>query len=362
MAEDFSRTGVDITLSDIDIKRAEKAAEPINADATVFDTRDHQAMVETLKQYDLVLGALPGDYGYRALEACVEVGTNTVDVSFTPENPMDLDMRSREKDVTIIPDCGVAPGLSNLLVGYGASKLDRVDEAKIMVGGIPEEPVPPLGYTLTWSADGLIDEYIRDVTIVRDGEKVQTPALSGLEVIEFPGVGELEAFYTDGLRTLVDSFPNVRNLYEKTLRYPGHVEKVKLLRDLGFFSEDPVSIQGELVAPKQVSARLFERSLVMPDVGDLLAMLIRVSGVKDGENQTKEFTVLEYYDHETDTSAMARTTAYTASIVAAILADDGIKEKGVIPMERLGSDHGFVDRVFKELEKRDVSIDERVIT
>jgi saccharopine dehydrogenase-like NADP-dependent oxidoreductase len=362
IAKDFSKTGVKITLSDVDIKRAKKAAAEIGGDYTVFDTSDYRSMVDTLSEYDLVLGALPGNYGTKALEACVETGKSVVDVSFTPEDPSELDSRARDAGIIIIPDCGVAPGLSNLLVGYGASHLDKVDEAKIMVGGIPEKPVPPIGYTVTWSADGLIDEYVRDVSIIKNGKIVQTPALSGLEKIEFPGVGTLEAFYTDGLRSLVKSFPEAKNLYEKTLRYPGHVEKVKLLRELGFFSEEPIKVEGSDVNPKLVSARIFERNLTMPDVGDLLAMMIEVSGMKDGEKKGYRFTVLEYYDHDTGVSAMARTTAYTASIVAGILVNGGIKEKGVIPMEKLGYDHEFFGKVFKELGKREIDIIETEIT
>ena len=275
-------------------------------------------------------------------------------------DPTTLDAAAKKAGITIIPDCGVAPGLSNMLVGYGSSRLDSVEEAKIMVGGIPEKEVPPLGYTITWSADGLIDEYIRDVSIIKDGKIIQVPALSGLENIEFPGVGTLESFYTDGLRTLVQSFPDTKNLYEKTLRYPGHVEKVKLLRELGFFGEEPVTVLGAEVMPKLVSARIFEKSLTMPDVGDLLAMMIEVSGVKDGEKKGFRYHVLEYHDHESGVSAMARTTAYTASIVAGILVDGGIKEKGVIPMEQLGAEHRFVEKVFKEHDKRDIEIKETV--
>jgi saccharopine dehydrogenase-like NADP-dependent oxidoreductase len=361
MGLDFSKTGAEITLSDIDISRARKAADVINADSIRFDTSDHGSMVKTLEEYDFVMGALPGDFGFNALKAVIDAGKNMVDVSFTPEDPTILDIEAKKVGITIVPDCGVAPGLSNMLVGYGSSKLDTVEEAKIMVGGIPEKEVPPLGYTITWSADGLIDEYIRDVSIIENGKMVQVPALSGLENIEFPGVGTLEAFYTDGLRTLVKSFPDTWNMYEKTLRYPGHVEKVRLLRELGFFSEENVTTQGVEVMPKMVSARIFEKNLTMPEIGDLLAMMIEVSGVKDDEKKKFRYHVLEYHDHESGVSAMARTTAYTASIVSEILVDGDIKEKGVIPMERLGFNNKFVSKVFEEYAKRDIMINETVV-
>ena len=360
IAQDFSGKGIELTVGDIDINRARDAADEVGGKSISFDTTDYDQMVEILGDFDLVLGALPGDYGLPALRACVETGKDVVDVSFTPEYPLELDKDAREAGITMIPDCGVAPGLSNLLVGYGASRLDSIHEAKIMVGGIPEKQVPPLGYTVTWSAEGLIDEYIREVSIVKEGELIQVPALSGLESIEFPGVGTLEAFYTDGLRSLVESFPEAENLYEKTLRYPGHVEKVKLLRELGFFSEDPVMVRNSEVKPKLVSARVLERSLTMPDVGDLLAMRVEVSGMKDEERLGFSYRVLEYYDHEKDVSAMARTTAYTASIVAGLLVRGDIQDKGVVPMEKLGANHNLVDNIVSELGKRGVEVEEEI--
>ena len=361
MAKDFASSieGSRLTLADIDEGRAREAAAAIDgADWTTIDTTDHQILVEKLGEYDMALVALPGDYGYRTLKAAIEAKVDVLDISFTPEDPSELDDAAKAAGVTVIPDCGVAPGLSNILVGYSASRLDVVKQAHIMVGGIPETQVPPLGYTITWSAEGLIDEYVREVSIIEDGKTVQVPALSGLEEIEFPGVGVLEAFYTDGLRSLAKSFPDVESMYEKTLRYPGHVESVRLLRELGFFSEEPVKVGGRDVSPRLVTARLLERSLWMPEVGDLLAMRIEVRGEKGGKTVGYEHRILDRYDHETKVSAMARTTAYTAAIVAGMLARGAIKEKGVIPPEKLGMDHVFVETLMSELGKRGVIIEE----
>jgi len=227
-----------------------------------------------------------------------------------------------------------------------------------MVGGIPEIPVPPLGYTITWSAEGLIDEYVRDVGIIEGGKHVRVPALSGLEEIEFPGVGTLEAFYTDGLRTIADSIPGVEEMWEKTLRYPGHVEKVKLLRELGFFSDEPVPVSGTEVQPRLVTARLLERTLWKPEIGDLVAMLIEVKGASSGKETGYRHTLLDRFDHETQVTAMARTTAYTASIVAGMVAKGLVKGPGVIPTERLGMNHEFVEGLMAELGKRGITIEE----
>ena len=361
MARDFSESnpGSKVTLGDISEERAKEAASKISgASGTIINTSNHEALTEQLSGYDLILGALPGDYGYRALEAAIEAKVDTVDVSFTPENPMQLDGEARRAGVTVIPDCGVAPGLSNILTGYSVSRLDNIREAHIMVGGIPETPVPPLGYTITWSAEGLIDEYVREVTIIEKGEKVQVPALSGLEEIDFPGIGKLEAFYTDGLRTLAVSFPEVENMWEKTLRYNGHVEKIKLIRELGFFSGEPVTVEGAEVQPRLVTARLLEKSLWKPEIGDILAMNIEVRGETSGKKEGYRHRIVDRFDHETGVTAMARTTAYTASIVAGMLTQRTIKGPGVIPPERLGINEDFTENIRDQLKRRGVLIEE----
>jgi len=361
IARDFAESvdGAEVVVADKSERMAEAAASRIEgAEWTSVDATDYTSLVESVRGFDLVIGALPGDYGYQALRAAVEVGVDMLDVSFTPENPLELDEAAREAGVTVVPDCGVAPGLSNMLVGHAAAKLDRVRAAHIMVGGIPERPVPPLGYTITWSAEGLIDEYMRDVRIVEGRRIVEVPALSGLEEIEFPGVGRLEAFYTDGLRTLVHTLPGVESMWEKTLRYPGHVERIRLLRALGFFDEEPVAVEGVQVSPRLVTARLLERSLRMPEVGDILAMTVEVAGERQGAETRYRYYLLDRYDRAKGVTAMARTTGYTASIVAQKLAQGAIKERGVVPPERLGMDESLFKDILSGLRERGVQVEE----
>ncbi|MGD2201277.1 MAG: saccharopine dehydrogenase family protein [Candidatus Bathyarchaeota archaeon] len=364
IAQDFSETHPDaqLTLSDINKERAKQAAEGIpGASWTTVNTSEHDQLVEKMAEYDMALGALPGEFGYKALQGALEADVDMVDVSFTPENPLSLDKAAKERGVTLIPDCGVAPGLSNLLVGYSASRLEKVREAHIMVGGIPETPVPPLGYTITWSAEGLIDEYVRDVTIIEGGKPVRVPALSGLEEIDFPGVGKLEAFYTDGLRTLAETIPEAKSMWEKTLRYPGHVEKVRLLRELGFFDDETVTVRGDDVSPRLVTARLLERSLWKPEVGDLLAMNIKVRGEISGKPAGYGYRILDRFDHEKQVTAMARTTAYTASIVAGLLVKGVIEGPGVILPENLGMDQSVAEALLEELKRRGVRVEESLL-
>ncbi|KYH39064.1 MAG: saccharopine dehydrogenase [Candidatus Bathyarchaeota archaeon B23] len=362
IAKDLSEAlaEAEITVADKRPETAERVASTVGGEWTTVDASDRGSIAQALRGFDLAVGALPGDYGYGAMEAAVEAGVDMVDVSYTPENPLTLDGEARRRGMTLIPDCGVAPGLSNMLVGYGASKLDEVREAHILVGGIPERMVPPLGYTITWSAEGLIDEYVRPVHIVEGGRVLEVPALSGLEEVEFPGLGRLEAFYTDGLRTLIDTFRGVESMYEKTLRYPGHVERVRLLRELGLFDEEPIEVDGVEVSPKLFTARLLERHLRMPEVGDLLAMMVEVKGVKAGEGRTIRFHLLDRYDRVRGVTAMARTTGYTASIVAQLLAKGRVEERGVVPPERLGLRPQVFEEILMELRRRGVEVVEQV--
>jgi saccharopine dehydrogenase-like NADP-dependent oxidoreductase len=358
IAQDLSESmaEAEITVADRRRAAAREVASRIGGEWVALDASNKESIARALEGFDLAVGALPGDYGYGAMESAVEVGVDMVDVSYTPENPLTLDERAKRRGVTLIPDCGVAPGLSNMLVGYAASRLDEVKSAHILVGGIPERPVPPLGYTITWSAEGLIDEYVRPVRIVEGGRVVEVPALSGLEEIDFPGLGRLEAFYTDGLRTLLETFRGVEKMYEKTLRYPGHVEKVKLLRELGLFDEEPLEVEGIEVSPKLFTARLLEKHLTMLEVGDLLAMMVEVKGLKLGEKKGIRFHLLDRYDRERGVTAMARTTGYTASIVAQMLAKGGIDERGVIPPERLGMKPQLFEEILSELKARGVEV------
>jgi saccharopine dehydrogenase-like NADP-dependent oxidoreductase len=199
------------------------------------------------------------------------------------------------------------------------------------------------------------------VSIVKNGKVVQVEPLSGLEEIDFPGVGRLEAFYTDGLRTMLYTV-KTREMWEKTLRYPGHADKIKLLKALGFLDSETVEVSGTKIEPREVTARLFEKKLKRPDVRDIVVMLIKVNGKKDGKKIEHVYTVLDHYDKVRQVTSMARTTAYTASIVAQLLALKGIEETGVIPPEKLGMNDNIFRRVVGELRKKKVHVKEETKT
>ncbi len=324
--------------------------------AVTLDAYDFTELVSTIEKFDLAIGALPGDVGYQSLRAAIKARVDFVDVSFMPENPLPLNDTATEAGIAIVPDCGIAPGISNLLVGHATSKIDTVESVKIMVGGLPETPVDPLDYTITWSPEGLVDEYTRKATIIKNGKLAQVDALTGLEEIDFPKVGKLEGFYTDGLRTLIHTVKGAKTMWEKTLRYPGHVQKVKLIKALGFLDSRPIRVGGVRIAPRDVTTKLFEQKLQKPHVKDILVMRIEVTG-KIGEiEQRFTYQMLECYDKKNNATAMARTTGYPASIVAQLIAQKVIRETGVIPLEKLGSNDTIFSKIITELEARQMKI------
>jgi len=350
-----------ITMVDVDKSRAEEAASKIglnNVSWLQTDASNHSELVSTIKKFDLILGALPGGMGFKLCKASVAAKVNLIDVSYTPENVMALNKDAAKAKVCIIPDCGMSPGLGNILVGRAVSKLDKVESVHLLNGGLPEKPVPPLGYVITWSVKDLIDMYSRKVNIVKDGKAVQVEAMSGLEEITFPGLGRLEAFYTDGLRTLLHTVKGVSDMWEKSLRYPGHIERIKLLKTLGFFDEKQVEVRNIQISPREVTAKLLARKLKMPEVPDVVAMHVEVNGLKDGKKVMYTFHMLDRYDKKRRVTAMARTTAYTASIVAQLLAKKAIEEKGVFPPEKIGMNEKLYKKFMNMMKKRRIVIKE----
>lgn len=358
-----SMVSIEVVVADKNGARAKEVADGIregNVSWIQLDAAERNGLINALEGFDLVMGFLPGKLGYYLTEACISAGKDLVDVSYMSGNS--LNEKAVKAGVTIIPDCGLAPGISNILVGHATAKFDKVSTIHIMVGGLPEKPVPPLGYIITWSPENLIDEYKRKAKIVKDGELVEVEALSGLEEVEFPNVGVLEAFYTDGLRTLPDTLKNVDNMWEKTLRYPGHAEKIKLLKALGLFDEEQIGVDGVSLSPRRLTAKLFERRLRRPEIRDIVAMKIEVSGVKNDKHVCYVYHLFDRYDEKRGITAMARTTAYTASIVAQLMLKKAIKAKGVVPPERLGMSEDFFSRFLNELEKRGIKITEKEIS
>ncbi len=349
----------EIVISGRNRSKAEKTAATIsreNVTAIQLDAHNYEKLTTTMRKFDLAIGALPGDLGYQSVKASIDAKIDIVDVSYMPENPLTLNEDAVAANVIVVPDCGVAPGLSSLLVGHAIGELEKVESVYIMVGGLPEEPVPPLGYTITWSTEGLIDEYTRKARIVKKGDMVEVEALTGIEEVEFPGVGSLEAFFTDGLRTLLYTVEGVEEMWEKTLRYPGHVEKIKTLKALGFLDEQPIEVGTVRLSPRKLTVRLLEKRLQRPEIRDILALTVEVNGVSKGSKKRYVYHLLDRYDEKRRVTAMARTTGYPASILAQLIAKGDVEGKGVLPLEKLGVDEKIFNKVLAEVKKRQIKV------
>lgn len=359
LAENLPST--EVVLADVDKVRVSEAAFRINRQNVSWirlDASNKTELTSTLKDFDLAVGALPGSMGYQVCKAAIAAKTDLVDVSYMPEDVMTLNKEASRAGVSLLPDYGMSPGLGNILAGHAISKLDSVESVHMLNGGLPEKPLPPLGYVITWSVNDLIDMYNRKVNIVKSGKTVQVEPLSGLEEIEFPGVGRLEAFYTDGLRTLLYTVKDCKDMWEKTLRYPGHVEKIKLLKTLGFFQEKPVQIGEIAVSPKEVTARLFEKGLKKKDMPDIVVMCIQVTGKQNGKPVMFSYYVFESVDKKLHVTAMARTTAYTTSAATQLVARGMVAEKGVIPPETLGMNERLCEEFMHMMKAHKVTATE----
>ncbi|UCH37842.1 MAG: saccharopine dehydrogenase NADP-binding domain-containing protein [Candidatus Bathyarchaeota archaeon] len=349
------KPSIKIVISDASRERVESVAVAINRNNVQpfqLDLYDYDRLVKIMGDFDLVVGLAPGKLGYHTIKAAVEAKVNLVDLSYLSEDPLQFDSEASQANITIIPDCGVAPGLSNILVGRAYSLLESVSNVRMFIGGLPQERIPPLEYKITWCVEDLLEEYVRDATIIMDGKPTKVQALDGLEELDFPELGRLEAFYTDGLRTLHHTIRGIKNMWEKTLRYPGHAEKIKLLRALGLF--DDAKIDG--VSPRRVLMELFKKKLRFPAIKDLLAMKVELEGEKNGIKTRYSYHLLDHHNEITNISAMGRTTAYTASAVIQLLIENKIDEKGVVPPESLGMDDKLFPKIKAKLEREGIKI------
>jgi lysine 6-dehydrogenase len=344
----FSITAVD--NNDEALKRLKTQGIPtIKADLS-----DPSSLTDIIRDSDLIVSAVPGHMGFATLQSVIEAGKDVVDIAFFPEDPFVLDQKAKEHGVTAIVDCGVAPGMSNLLTGYAVSLLDETSSVLIFVGGLPQVRQWPYDYKAVFSPMDVIEEYTRPARYVENGCEVVRPALSDPEFMYFPGVGTLEAFNTDGLRTLIRTI-GAPNMKEKTMRYPGHIEKIAILRETGFFDQTEIEINGHRIRPIDFTAKvLFPLWKMNEGEADLTVMRIAVSGTASGRPVTHQFDLLDRYDETTHTHSMARTTGYAATAAVRLLAAGLHRSPGIIPPELLGRDQSCVDFMLKSLAERNV--------
>lgn len=361
MAKDLAADGDHrVTVADISENALARLKGIDRIDTVQADLSDASALQKILGPADMVINAVPGYMGFATLETIIQAGKHVVDIAFFPEDPFPLDALARETGVTAVVDCGVAPGMSNMLVGLGDGRLDRTDSAIIYVGGLPEVRQWPWEYKAVFSPVDVIEEYVRPAVYVENGAIVRRPALSDPELIDFPGIGTLEAFNTDGVRSLYRTL-DIPNMKEKTLRYPGHIEKIAVLRESGFFSTEPVEIDGRPIRPLDMTARmLFPMWQLKPGDADFTIMKIVVEGEENGQPTRLTWNLLDRYDADTRTHSMARVTGYTATVTARMIASGRFTEKGIIAPETIGRQAGCMDYMLEALAARGVVYTETV--
>ncbi len=322
MAMDLQRHGVATTLRDLRPAGAAAMAARWGFALEAADLSDPAAIASAVADADIVLGALPSRLGDRAMGAVIAAGKPYVDIAFVADDLRHHHAAAVAKGVPVVFDCGVAPGVSNLLCGVGAHTMERCDRLEILVGGLPVSRRWPFQYKAPFAPWDVLEEYTRVARVVQNGRLVEKEALTEPELVDFPEIGSLEAVNTDGLRSLVD-LP-VPDMVEKTLRYPGHYELMRVFRETGLFGLDPVDVNGQAVVPRELLARLlFPKWTYEEGEPDLTVMRVQADGVVGGQPVRWDWSLVDRYDPETGLRSMSRTTGFTATVVALrILAGD----------------------------------------
>jgi saccharopine dehydrogenase-like NADP-dependent oxidoreductase len=309
-----------------------------------------------LGKVDLVCGALPGRLGFDLMTETVKARIDIVDISYTPKDPFQLQGRAKEEGCRVVPQCGVAPGFTNMCVGDASRRLDQMKSVEVFVGGLPEKPEPPLNYRIVFSLEDVVNEYSRPVNVIEEGKRKSVEALSGRGHISFPGVGKLEYFLTDGLGSLPRSYPRTIEMHEFTLRYPGHADMMQTLRALGFFERKPVSVSGVEVGPRQLTIELLREAMSKGSPEDFLALRVDVKGLSRGKTIHIRYQVLDHYNRKSGVSAMARTTAYPCTSVALLMGRGEINQTGIVTPERIAEDPRLFEFVIDRLGEHGVKV------
>jgi len=368
-AYDMARFGnaAKVVLGDIDPRLAKRAARRVNllsgsnvAESAHLDVRRPAQVKRFLKDVDAFLSAVPYCYNLEVTKAAIRARASMCDLGGNTEivrKQLLLDRKAAEADISIVPDCGLDPGMGASLACYGMDLLDKPREVYIYCGGLPKNPRPPFNYMLTFNFEGLANEYTGTAVCLRDGKIVEVPCFEELEPVEIPPLGKLEAFTTSGgSSTCPWTFEGkLEILMNKTLRYPGSLAQLRTMHDLGLFSDKEVKVAGAKIVPRRVLRALFEPRIRFPGEKDVVVLRVRCVGEKNGQPTEVLLDVVDYYDEETKFTAMERTTGWHASIVAIMMAH-GETPRGAKPLEIVVPGRSFV----KELERREIKLSERV--
>ena len=349
-----------VTIADIDEKKLDELTKETDIRGIKADLSTSEAIRKIVVDQDIVVGAVPGFLGFNMLRSVIEAGKNIVDISFMAEDTLSLDGLAKSRGVTAVVDMGVAPGMSHMIVGYVNSLMDKTESAVILVGGLPVIREWPYEYKIAWSPKDVIEEYIRPARLIECGKIVEKPALSDLELVDLPRIGTLEAFNTDGLRSLLYTI-KIPSMKEKTLRYPGYAEKMRMLRETGFFSDTPIEVGGVKIKPIDLTSKLlFPKWELKEGEEELTVMRVMVQGKKDEKILRYTYDLIDYYNKKEKATSMSRATGFPCAIMARLVAQGEFRYPGVCPPEYIGREHKVYQKVMEELEKRNVFYKESI--
>lgn len=346
----------DVTVVDLNDSALAKMRRCFGISCVKADVLDRKKMDQLLSPFDLVIGAVPGELGFDTVKRVIEAGKNMVDISFFPEDPFELDDRAKHKKVTVAVDAGIAPGISNMILGYHYNNM-KVDSYECVVGGLPIERQWPWEYKAGFSPSDVIAEYVRPARFMEHGNLITKEAMSGSELIEFEGVGTLEAWNSDGLRTLLKTV-KVPNMIEKTLRYPGTIEYLKVLMKSGFFSQKTIDVKGCKVRPIDVTSQLLMPMWELKKgEEDFTVMRAKVQGHTGKEVAVYEYNLFDKFDQKSGIHSMSRTTGYTCSAISELMLNGSLKDHGIIAPEVIAQQEGLFAYVISYLEDRGIKFD-----
>lgn len=351
-----------VTVADLDQEALDRLESEGGIRAVRADLREKGAVGPVVSGSGMVICAVPGFMGFETVRQVIEAGKNVVDISFFNEDPFLLDDAAKTKGVSVVVDCGVAPGLCNILAGHVDAMLDRTERYVCYVGGLPVVRRWPYEYRAVFSPADVLEEYTRPCQLREYGKDVVLPALSDVELVDFPELGTLEAFNTDGLRSLKRTM-DIPFMKEKTLRYPGHANLMRVFRESGFFNPVPVELDGQKVSPLALTSKLlFDQWKSAPGEEDVTVMKVVIEGEKSGERVRYTYDLLDRYDCRTRTTSMARTTGYTCAIVAGEMANGLFTKKGVCPPEWIGRMTSCYEVLMAGYDRQGIRLKETVVS
>ena len=350
ICEDLS-ANFDVSVVDISIKNLEKLNIK-KVKKKNFDICNKSELINNIKNFDLVISAVPGFMGFNTLKTLIKEKKNVVDISFFPENCLELTDLAIENNVSAIVDAGVAPGLSNLILGHYDS-LSKVNYYACYVGGLPVIKKQPFEYKAPFSPIDVIEEYTRPARLYENSKIIIKEPLTEKEIIHFEKIGSLEAFNTDGLRSLLYTMSHIPNMKEKTLRFPGHAEKIDVLKKAGFFNEKHVEILGEKIKPIDFTTEILKNDWHLNE-NDLEFTVMKIE--IDNEDYRYTIDLFDEFDIKKNQSSMSRTTGFTCTACANLISNNLISEKGIIPLEIIGKNNIHYDYIINYLKERNINL------